>query len=291
MAEIEAALNLGDPVAAIAALGRLDALGPRRKDVDALVAKSVPTLPGRRIRTTLAAPDPRPPPAFGPLAFDAGGDLLVRTRDCVVRVDHASFDETPLDDGGAAAGWPGRLTFPPGVGAASPTWTLTGVEERCDAPALLARFDVGGQAGEVALPVAVSARCAAGPIPVDFLGTSAQGALLAVRGEVVVLPMETPPRPALAEALAPAPGAAVDPGAARLPDGSVIALPASRGVLVAVLKGGGRGASAKLWTAPVEDEASACVPANVGAGAGASGGGRLACVVRQGASAAIYDER
>jgi hypothetical protein len=116
---------------------------------------------------------------------------------------------------------------------------------------------------------------------VDLLGASPQGALLAVLGEVIVLPMETPPRPALAEVFATTPGAAVEPGAARSPDGSVIALPGSRGVLVATLKGAGRGATAKIWTAPAEDKAVACAPSN--------GGKRLACAVPGGA--AIYDER
>jgi hypothetical protein len=70
----------------------------------------------------------------------------------------------------------------------------------------------------------------------------------------------------------------VEPGTGRSPDGTVIALTTSRGVLVAALKGQGRGAVAKLWTAPAADGASACVPNNAG--------DRIACVVK--GAAAIY---
>jgi hypothetical protein len=114
-----------------------------------------------------------------------------------------------------------------------------------------------------------------------MLGTTPQGALVAVRGEVVLVQMESPPKAALPEALASVPGAEEEPGAARSPDGSVVAIPVSRGVLVATLKGGGRGATAKIWTAPAEDKGIACVPAN--------GGGRIACALPGGA--AIYEEK
>lgn len=276
LAEVEASLNLGDPVAAFSALARLDALGPRRKDVDALVARQVPSIPGNRIRTTAASPYVQAAPTWGPVAFDAAGDLLVRTRDRVVRVDHASFEEVPAD---AALRWPNRVAWPTGD---APTWTLTAVEERCDAPTLVGRFDLGGEVTDVPLPVATWPRCTAGArLPIDALGTSAQGTLFAVRGEVVALPAQSSPRPVLADALVLAAGAPVELGAARSPDGAVIALPTSRGVLVAALKGQGRGATARLWTSPGGDGASSCVPSNRAE--------RLACVVSNGV--ALYDAK
>lgn len=276
IAEIEASLNLGDPAAAFSALSRLDAIGPHRKDVDALVTRQVPSIPGKRVRTTVASPYVQAAPTYGPVAFNAAGDVLVRTRDRVVRVDGASFEEAPAD---AAPVWPGRLVWPT---PEAPAWTLTAVEERCDAPTLIGRFELGGEVTDVPLPVATSPRCATnGRASIDVLGASAQGTLFAVRGDVVALPGQSPPRPALAESFALAAGAAVELGAARSPDGAVIALPTSRGVLVATLKGQARGATAKLWTSPAGDAASSCVPSNRGE--------RLACVVEKGV--AIYDAK
>jgi hypothetical protein len=276
MAETEAALNLGDPLAAIAALGRVEG---RRKDLEALVAKSVPSILGRLVRTTACAPDLSTGAAYGPIAFDKAGDLLVRTKDRILRVDRTSWEERPID---AALRWPTRLapparSAPPGD---APAWTLTAVEERCDAPTLVGRFETGGATVELPLPILTAARCVAGArIAVDLLGASSQGALFAVRGDVVAVPVEAPPRPVVADAFALAAGAAVELGAARSPEGGVVALTVPRGALVAKLKGTGRGASARLWTAPALDEAAACVPNDAA--------DRIACAVK--GAVAIYD--
>jgi len=273
MAETEAALNLGDPFAAVAAAGRLET---RRKDLDGLLGKSIPSIAGRLVRATAGAPDLQPPPAFGPIAFDGGGDLLIRTRERVIRVDHASFQESPID---AAVKWPARLAWPAGD---APSWTLAAVEERCDAPTLIARFEIGGERTDVPLPILTPARCvASSSVPVDLLGASTQGALLSIRGELCAVPREAPPKPAAADVLGLAPGTAIELGAARSPDGSVLALSTARGVLVATLKGQGRAASARLWTAPPGDGAVACVPAN--------GAERIACAVK--GAVAIYDAK
>lgn len=267
MAEIEAALNLGDPLAAFAALARLDAMGSHRKDVDKLVAKHLPSVAGRLARTTAAEPDIEPPPARSPVAFTPEGDILVRERARVVRVDQSSFEETPLD----APRWPVRLGWPAGD---APSWTLTAVEESCDAPTLIAQLGGGG----VPLPIATPTRCAAGaPLPIDLLG----GGLIAVRGEVLSLPLQSAPRPTIAESLAAAPP--VELGAARSPDGHTIAVTTSRGPLVVHLKGAGRGGSARLWTMPAVDNATSCVPNN--------GGERIACVVARAKGVAVYDAR
>jgi hypothetical protein len=270
MAETEAALNLGDPVGAIAALSRVEG---RRKDLEALVAKSVPSILGRLVRTTACTPALAPAPAYGPIAFDKAGDLLVRTKDRILRVDRTSFEERPID---AAIRWPTRLAAP----GEAPAWTLTAVEEPCDAPTLIGRFETGGSSVELPLPILAPARCTAGArVPVDLLGASSQGGLFAVRGDVVAVPFDAPPKPVLAEAFAAAPGAPVELGAARSPEGSVIALMVARGALVAKLKGAARGASARLWTAPALDEAAACVPNDAA--------DRIACAVKD--AVAIYD--
>lgn len=279
MAEVEAALNLGDPVSALAALTRLDALGPRRKDVEALVSKSIPSIAAKQLYKTSVSPAVEATPAHGPLAFNAGGDLLVHTVDKVIRVDRTSFSEARVD---AALVWPKRLSFP----AEAPTWTLSGVEQRCDESVLLAHFETkkGEEVGktDILLPVAIPARCTPSPrLQVDLLGSSTQGMLLAVQGEVIALPAADPPRPVLAETFTAAPGAAVPLGVARSPDGGTLAIPTVRGVLVASARGSTRAISGKLWTGLDADGASLCVPDD--------GGGRLACVIK--GAAAIYEAK
>jgi hypothetical protein len=276
IAEIEAALNLGDPVGAIAALDRLDALGARRKDVDTLVAKSIPSIAGTLVRATAAIPALETPPAFSPLAFEPDGSLLVHTKDGVVRADKTTFAETAVDP---APAWPKRLAWP---ASDAPSWTLTDVDE------------CGGRSGPIAafnkpdvlfhaLPVQPYVRCASdiSRPPVDMLGTTSQGLLFAFRGNVMAVAAQLPVRVSVADTFAAAPGAPVERGTARSPNGGTIALRVSRGVLVAVLKGTGRNASAKLWTTPLVDGANACVPSD--------GGERLACVTAKGA--AIYEAR
>ncbi|APR85214.1 Hypothetical protein A7982_10563 [Minicystis rosea] len=274
IAEVEAGLNLGDPVTAFAALGRLDASGQRRKDVDALVAKSVSTIAGTLVRTTAAIPDPPRASGFSPLAFDADGSLLVRTADRVVRVDKTSFAESAAD---AALMWPKELQWP----VDAPTWSLGRVDDDCETSTAVARFGYAGAVTTVPLPIPTPPRCALGGAspPVDLLGASTQGLLFAYRGEIVAIPATAPPRVVPAESFAPAPGVPVDRGTARSPNGGTIAVTTSRGVLVSVLKGSARGGSAKLWTSPLIDGGKACVPSD--------GGERLACVVSKGA--AIYD--
>ncbi len=266
MAETEAALNLGDPIAAAAAMARLET---RRRDLDTLFAKHVPMIPGRLARTTGATPYSTPAPAFSPVAFDRNGDILVRTKEGVVRVDHASFVESRVDP---APAWPTRLAFTPaaagdaGAPAGAPAWTLTSVETRCDAPTLVARFEAASETFDTPLPILTPAHCSPARIPAEILGPSPQGDLIAVRGELVAIPHEAPPHPTLPESLALPAGTALPPGVARSPDGTVIAVTMANGVLVAQLKGQGRGATAKLWTNPALDGATACVPGDGGSG-------------------------
>ncbi len=277
MAEVEAALNLGEPLAALAARARLESMGVHRKDVDTLVAKSIPTVSAKAVHKTAAAPAIEPSPAFSPLAWDNGGDLLVHTGDKVIRVDHSAFAEAPID---AALAWPTRLVFPAGAGASAdaPSWKIVAVERRCDEPTLTARL----ASGEVALPIAVPARCTpSSRVTAELLGASDQGALLAVGPDVVALPLAAPLKPALLESLAPAAGAAVELGAARSPNGATIAVPTDHGVFVAAVKSGSRAAKGKLWSGADLDGAYQCVPSN--------GGERLACVT--GSTATIFEAK
>ncbi|MFO0762187.1 MAG: hypothetical protein U0359_37455 [Byssovorax sp.] len=279
IAEIEASLNLGDPAAALAALGRLDTLGPRRKDVENLVGKMIPAVPARLLHKTSTAPLLSPAPAPAPLAFDAGGDLLLHTVDAVLRVDRTSFGEARID---AALTWPSRVAQPPdGSG-----FTRTGGERRCDEPVLVAHVELqkGGEGSkiDVPLPIAAPPRCApAASVPVDWLGTGAQGLLVAVQGEAIAFPAADPAHPVLAEGLAQAAGAPVPLGAARSPDGGTVAISTARGVLVITAKSGSRGGAPRLWTGLDADGATLCVPSD--------GGKQLACAVKDGA--AIYEAK
>ena len=272
MAEVEAALNLGEPLAALGALARLEAMGVHRKDVDALVAKSIPTVTAKAMHKTTAAPAIESSPSFSPLAWDRSGDLLVHTVDKVIRVDHAAFAEAPID---AALSWPVRLASP---ATAAPAWTILSVERRCDEATLMAHLE----SGEVALPIAVPPRCTpSARVITELLGASEQGALLSVGADVVMIPLASPLKPAIPESLAPAAGAAVELGAARSPNGTIIAVPTDRGVLVATVKSGTRTAKGKLWSGPELFGAYLCVPSN--------GADRLACVT--GTTATIYEAK
>ena len=272
MAEVEASLNLGEPLAALGALARLEAMGVHRKDVDALMAKSLPTVTAKATHKTAAAPAIDASPSFSPLAWDSSGDLLVHTVDRVVRVDHTAFAEAPID---AAMTWPVRLASP---AAAAPPWKILSVERRCDEATLVAHFE----AGEVALPIAVPPHCApSARVTTELLGASEQGALLAVGADVVTIPLVSPLKPVMPESLAPVAGAAVELGAARSPNGTTIAVPTDHGVFVATVKSGTRAAKGKLWSGPDLFGAYLCVPSN--------GGDRLACVT--GTTATIYEAK
>jgi len=268
IAETEAALNLGEPIAAMAGMARLEALGIHRKDVDALLAKNIPSLTATALQKTTASPQIEPSPAYSPLAFDSSGDLLVHTADKVIRVDHTAFSESPID---AALRWPTKLAS----SADDPAWKLSSVEQRCDEPTLLAHFEAKAAAIDLPLPVATPPRCTpTSRVTTELLGNTAQGALLAVGADLITIPRSDPPKPALPESLSQS--GAVDLGAARSPDGATLAIPTVRGLLVATLKGSARGASAKLWTGIDPGAAYLCVPAN--------GGARVACVTRPNAT-------
>jgi hypothetical protein len=115
-----------------------------------------PVATARMVRPIAAVPDsPRGhEPAWGPLAFESSGKLVVRTRAGLVRVDADAGDES---DATGAKGWP------PAVSSTDGAWTWIETYDPCDGLSLRASFAPasGDDLRDVALPVAppLSDRC------------------------------------------------------------------------------------------------------------------------------------
>jgi hypothetical protein len=271
-AEGLAALTLRDPARALAAVARLAALsgpaGPRRKELERQIAKEFGEIAAVPQHTVAAVPSGKAGIELGPLAFEPSGDLLVRTDGRTVRVAAAGFAESNADD---VPPWPRAVTAPTGGEGIE----LTGIEQRCQEPTLIALVRAGGSRSEVALPVLgpVTAEGApsAGPCaPVPsvrgrVLDAAAGGLVVSVGAELAsISPVAEAGAPPLARpVISPLAAGPTTRGTARSPDGATVALETARGVLV-------WGADAKVWTGPFE-RAWGCVPAN--------GGTRVACVV------------
>ncbi|XXY44580.1 hypothetical protein WME91_31715 [Sorangium sp. So ce269] len=273
-AEAVAASTRGAPLAAIAALDH--GAEPRTKDADKLLAKLAPPAAATAVYRTAAAPQPAGPGAFGPLAFEASGALLVRTAQGVVRVDPATSTESATD----VPPWPAAIHAGPAQ--------LVAVERRCDAPTLLALFRSSPDAvGEMEVPLpllrsqgpraraASPERCAGTErLPFSPLAASEGGFDIALGAALVSIDLRAaaPASSALSFPLTtPAPQ-----GAARSPDGATLAVPAAGGLLVATA-----GGPARLWSGGDLAQGTACAPAN--------GGARVACVV--GAAAVIFEAK
>ncbi|WP_437647168.1 hypothetical protein [Sorangium sp. So ce362] len=276
-AEAVAASTRGAPLAAVAALDRGGA-EPRTKEEGKLLAKLAPPVTPSAVYRTAAAPQPTRPGAFGPLAFEASGALLVRTAQGVVRVDPAASTESATD----IPPWPTAVRAGPAE--------LVAVERRCDAPTLLALFRSSPDAvGEMEVPLpllrgqgpraragaASPERCAGTErLPYSPLAASEGGFDIALGAALVSIDLRAaaPASSALSFPLTtPAPQ-----GAARSPDGTTLAVPAAGGFLVATA-----GGAARLWSGGDLAQATACAPAN--------GGARVACVA--GAAAVIFEAK
>jgi hypothetical protein len=294
-AEGAAALTLGEPERAAAALARLDAMtGPdagknaRRRELDKLFAKAAPAIAAKEAYRTTAVPEAGPAgaPSWLPLAFEASGDLLVRTAGGVVRVRAAAdFREEPVPE---ATAWPIGLTLPPRPGEApAASARLVGVSQRCGSPWLVALLDAAGARAKVALPIEApvapsglpAARCEP-LVSVPVVPLDAAPLRFEVGGEIVEL---APAAERGGPSVALAPLRAADArmlGSARSPDGRAAALPLPGGVLVVRDLGKDKPAAAR-WGGPDLEKAWSCTPSN--------GGKRVACITAAGA--AIYEGR
>jgi hypothetical protein len=244
VAEVRAYATVGDPLRTIAAFDRLQRPpSPKTpaKSTEALhyVALAAPSSVAKEVKTLTVRPrlEKGRVPSWGSLAFDAEGRLLVRSVLGVVRVDPLSGEEQRADD---VPAWPTEVVSPDG--------TLRWIEayNPCHGPALHATVGpADGAAGDeifdVALPVhwPIGMRCASAkgePVAALPLAWGPKGLEAIVAGEPVLVAT------GFAQAT-PSRGLPEGPyglGAPRSPDGQVVAVPTSQGVLV-------RGAKTRMY--------------------------------------------
>ncbi|HEY1959623.1 MAG TPA: hypothetical protein VGH28_28635 [Polyangiaceae bacterium] len=231
LAEARADAVLGDPLAAVAALDRAQ-LPPatktasRTKDAENWITQVAPIVQASQVRAIAAVPlaSRGTTPAWGALAFEPSGKLLVRTVAGVVRVDPDQGDENDASD---VPAWPTSVTSPDG------TQRFVEAYDACDGISLhatLMKTDAG-DVTDVRLPIAprLGARCtSAKGVPVATvplawtvggLETIVEGQKLLVLGDRASL---------LKAAIAP-----LSPhGSARSPDARTFAFATSLGILV-----------------------------------------------------------
>lgn len=161
LAEARAYATLGDSLRAALAIDRATRppaahTARRVTEAQGWLAALAPVATARMVRPVAAVPDvPKGhEPAWGPLSFEPGGKLLVRTRAGFVRVDPDAGDESDAPD---ARGWPAA------VASADGAWTWIETYDPCDGLSLRASFapTSGDDLRDVALPVAppLSDRC------------------------------------------------------------------------------------------------------------------------------------
>lgn len=278
-AEAVAAWTVGDPSAAVDATARFEQLAseksPRRKELTKQLDKGAKGVAAKELGRVTASPSSGDVkrPAWGPLAFENAGHLLVRTKDAVVRVDGATLTEAPAPE---VQRWSEALTAGP--------LTLSAVAARCELPTLVAELSEGeGKGAPLAVPLPLAsafgadgqprARCVPLPdlplSPIDAQGTR----LLFAMGSVPVELDTQNPVPAPAVVALPTSTSERHLGSVRSPDGATLALPSTHGLLLRT------GNATRRVPTLTPDRATGCVPNN--------GGTRVACLV--GGAAVLYE--
>lgn len=243
LAEVRAFTTLGDPLRAAAALERAQRApatktSGRAETAAVWIAQAAPPLNATTVRVVSAVPniDRGRGPAWGALAFDGGGKLLVRTAAGVVRVDPDQGDEAQADD---VAPWKSSVLSPDGK--------LRWIEAyaSCTGPALRATAAPtdDGEAKDLPLPIPapLGLRCASAkgePVTASPVAWGPGGLEALVLGE----PLLFAPGFARATLLASPLEGPWTPGAPRSPNGKWRVTPTTHGLLV-------RGAKARLYRA------------------------------------------
>ncbi len=233
LAEVRAYTTMGDPLRAALALDRAErppaAKTPARlAEAQRWLASLAPIAIARSVRAISAVPllSRAHVPAWGALAFEPSGKLLVRTRSGVVRVDADAGDEQDAD---GVAQWPTAVTSPDGA----MRWIET--YDPCDGLPLHATFAAsnGEDLRDLVLPVSpqLADHCAgargapARALPVAW---GPAGLQAIVEGDPVLVSPDLAHASALA-AFLDQPAVA---GAPRSPDGRLLVVPTGAGLLV-----------------------------------------------------------
>jgi len=232
LAETRAYATMRDATRAVLALDRAQhspatRTPSRTAEATAWLAPIAPTANVRRMQTVAAVPvvSRAREPAWGALAFEASGRLLVRTLAGVVRVDPDAGEGAATD----VAEWAAPVASPDGA----TRWTDT--YDPCDGSPLRATFEASGgdDVRNVPLPVAplLGARCegsrgaAARAIPVAW---GPGGLEAVVEGHLVLVSPDLSRASPLAAFL----DQVVTPGAPRSPDGKGYVIPTGAGLFV-----------------------------------------------------------
>ena len=230
LAAVRSYAVLGDPIRAALALDRAERppatrTAARAAEAQGWVTQLAPLTAARTVRAIAAVPiEPKGhEPAWGSLAFEPDGKLLVKTLAGVVRVDPDQGDE-------AAAGgvdWKPAVTSPDGA--------LRWIEayDPCDGLPLRATFATGDDVRDVALPVPppLAGRCAgsrgapARAIPIAW---GARGLEAIVEGEPILIAPDLTNASLLAAFL----DQDATRGSPRSPDGKTFVVPTDAGLMV-----------------------------------------------------------
>ena len=233
LGEARAYVTTGDPLRAALAIERAERppaarTAARVTEAQGWLAALAPVAAARAVRAVAAVPlmGKGHEPAWGPLAFETGGKLLVRTRAGVVRVDPDAGDEADAD---GVSAWPSAVVSLDGA----MRWIET--YDPCDGLALRATFAPasGDDVHDVALPVAppLGDRCAgsrgvpAHAVPVAW-GPGGLEAI--VEGEPVLVAPDLSRATPLASFL----DSPALLGGPRSPDGKTMVVPTSSGLVV-----------------------------------------------------------
>jgi hypothetical protein len=231
LAEARAHAALGDALGAITALEQAQ-LPPatktatRSKDAENWITQLAPIAQATQVRAVAAVPQftRSTTPAWGALAFESSGKLLVRTAAGVVRVDVEHGDEADATD---VPAWSSSVVSPDGA------QRFLEAYDPCDGVSVHASLVTldGGDLTDVALPISprLGAHCTTAkgsPASVVPLAWAAGGLETLVGGEPILISQgrASVPRAPLGQ---PTPR-----GSARSPDGKTFAYASSLGVLV-----------------------------------------------------------
>ena len=234
LAEARAHAALADPLGAIVALDRAE-LPPatktaqRTKDAEGWISQLAPITQATSVRAIAAVPQSSrsTSPAWGALAFEPSGKLLVRTAAGVVRVDPEQGDEGDASD---QKTWGEAVVSPDG------SQRFTEAFEPCDGASLHATFvatdaSAPADATDLLLPIAshTLSRCTnpkGTAVPVVPLASGNGGLEVIIAGEPILVTAGH------ASLLRTALGQSTPHGSARSPDGKTFAYATTLGVLV-----------------------------------------------------------